>query len=99
MKIKKKKKKKKKNHKNPQNESIQISLCFSHYKHHIGIKQIRLSTEIRLIFALGTKSVFLTFLLIPPQRSGHFRGRCIKFVRDGLPLHTQFIFFSNTISV
>ena len=31
---------------NSQNESIQIGLCFSHYKHHTDIQQPKLSTEI-----------------------------------------------------
>ena len=45
----KKKKKKNENLKNSQYESIQISLCFSHYKHHTDIKQPKLSTVVRLI--------------------------------------------------
>ena len=35
----------KKNHKSSQNESIQISLCFSHYKHHTDMKQSNTATN------------------------------------------------------
>ena len=55
--LKKKKKKKKKKH--LQNESIQINLCFSHYKHYTDIKnnnKIFYGNPIDLIF--GSKLVF-----------------------------------------
>ena len=51
------------NNQNSQNESIQISLCFSSDEHHTDSKQPKRFTDIKLIWFFGSKSVFLTLFM------------------------------------